>query len=119
MFFEINNSLWKIVEKPQKAFWDESGEIQQSDSGYFFGKSIYSIQEIWICEDLNLGQKIRTLYHELMHVYLRSYMTYQERSFSEEELCDISSNSHDILHDIADKYTELLYEREEEEYGEI
>ncbi len=109
MFFHMNDMLWQILEKPQEEFWKDENKI--SGEGVYFGKTLYKTREIWLDEELSIDQKIRTLYHELMHCYLRSYITFDELNINEETLCDVSSNSHKIIHDIADKYKELLEER--------
>ena len=48
-------------------------------------------------------QKRQTLLHELMHCYVWSYVC-GFNNISEEALCDISANSHDIIHEIVENY---------------
>ena len=52
-----------------------------------------------------IGITKQTLYHELMHCYLWSYI-HIFNEISEEAMCDISANSHDIIHKIVEDYFE-------------
>lgn len=102
MKFQINNRNWLIEELPSdvilKKYNDEMGEAT-----YCFGLTNYPTQTIYINEELNLEVKKQTLYHELMHCYIWNYLS----NISEcdiEMLCNISANSHDVIHKIATKY---------------
>ena len=55
-------------------------------------------------KDIHIEIKKKTLYHELTHVYIREYLTSRDISPDEEVLCDISANSHDIIHKIVEDY---------------
>lgn len=55
-------------------------------------------------KDLCLDQKKQTLKHELMHCYIGCYLFNVEKEYTEEDLCNISSNSHDIIHKIVEQY---------------
>lgn len=72
-------------------------------------------QKIWIDTNANCDpgmkrlcmidkKKKKTLYHELTHVYIREYLTSRDIDPNEEVLCDISANSHDIIHKIIENY---------------
>ncbi len=67
-----------------------------------------------INKNMTIAQKRITLMHELTHCYIKSFIHYDDDLFNEEEACDLVANSHDIITKIVDKYTELMYEREED-----
>ena len=62
------------------------------------------------CSDSNVDtpdemtQKEQTLKHELMHCYIGCYLFNSEKEYTEEDLCNISANSHDIIHEIVKQY---------------
>ena len=98
MKFKMNNQEWEIKEINQEEFNDNLDHTKEE--GYFFGQSHFNTQEIWIDKSLKREKKRNTLYHELMHVYLKTYVTNGDCSYDEEAMCDISANSHDIIHEI-------------------
>lgn len=104
MEFKINGFTYRIVQVEQSKFWEGSRTTQEEDGGYFFGRSYFDKQEIWLDSESTEEQKRRTLYHELMHVYIRTHITNTDMQFEEEVLCDISANAHDIIHDIVERY---------------
>ena len=67
---------------------------------YFFS---YDEQTIYIDKDLHIEQKRQTLMHELMHCYIGNYL-YSTKEYTEEDLWNISANSHDIIHKIVEDY---------------
>lgn len=100
MEFRMNNSKYKILEVSQ----DELMKYKEQDEGYYYGQTHFIDHEVWIDKDLPYERKKRTLYHELTHVYIREYLTTRDIEPDEEVLCDISANSHDIIHSIVDAY---------------
>ncbi len=103
--FEINESIYSIKEVSQ----EELSKITvDEDDGYYYGQTRFQSQEILIDKDLSYVRKKKTLYHELMHVYIREYLTTRDISPNEEVMCDISANSHDIIHDIVEDYFEVV-----------
>ena len=100
--FRINRETWEIIEVAQDEFI-EHGEKTQ-DNGFFFGQTHFHTQKIWIDKDLSEDKKKKTLYHELMHCYLKSFIASGDMNFDEESLCDISANSHDYIHEIVEDY---------------
>ena len=90
-----------IKEVSQQEFWDY--QVDEQD-GYYYGQSHFQTQEVWIDKDLPVEKKRKTLYHELTHVYIREYLTSRDIKPDEEVLCDISANSHDIIHKIVQDY---------------
>ena len=84
-FFEfyMNERYWKIYEKSQqemKDYYNEDGV------GYYYGQTHFATQEIWLSEDIPPTQLDKTLFHELMHCYIRMYITTQELELTEEYL---------------------------------
>ena len=103
MNFKMNNSYYEIKEVSQEEL---QREIASDDDGYYYGQTRFRKQLILIDKDLSEARKRKTLYHELMHVYIREYLTTRDISPNEEVLCDISANSHDIIHEIVNQYFE-------------
>lgn len=101
MFFEMNDVKYQIREVEQKDFWEY--KVNEED-GYYYGQSHFQTQEIWLDKTLSKEKKKKTLYHELTHVYIREYLTSRDITPDEEVLCDISANSHDIIHQIVEDY---------------
>ena len=103
--FRINRSDYVIKEVSQEELLKT---IVDEEDGYYYGQTRFPIQTIFIDKDLSYERKKRTLYHELMHVYIREYLTTRDISPNEEVMCDISSNSHDIIHNIVKSYFEVV-----------
>ena len=101
MKFKMNDVEYIIKEVEQKEL--KEYQIDEED-GYYYGQSHFQTQEIWLDKTLSKEKKRKTLYHELTHVYIREYLTTRDISPNEEVLCDISANSHDIIHKIVDDY---------------
>lgn len=97
----MNDITYTIKEVEQKEFWNY--QVDEED-GYYHGQSHFQTQEVWIDKDLSAEKKRKTLYHELVHVYIREFLTTRDISPNEEVLCDISANSHDIIHKIVEDY---------------
>ena len=103
--FYMNNSKWTIYEVEQKSFWEDDGKLDEMNNGdYFLGRCRYVSQEIWLYKDLTEEQKKKTLYHELLHCYKGSYLTYNNIEGDDDFWCDMSANSHDIIHSIVEEY---------------
>ena len=100
MKFKMNNSEYEILEVSQKDLM----VYKEQDEGYYYGQTHFMEHQVWIDQDLPLERKKRTLYHELTHVYIREYLTTRDIEPDEEVLCDISANSHDIIHEIVERY---------------
>jgi Zn-dependent peptidase ImmA (M78 family) len=102
MKFKINNRNW-IIKETSKDWLLEQFKKENSDGVYCFGLTRYSEQTIYINNELHIDVKRQTLYHELMHCYIWSYI-HNCDNYGEEVLCDISANSHDIIHKIVEDY---------------
>lgn len=102
MKFKINNRNWKIIETTQEEMQRRIG----NENGTYFGLTLYKEQEILLFKDLCQEQKRQTLLHELMHCYIGTYISLMENiiKYEEDLICDISANSHDIIHNIVENY---------------
>lgn len=103
--FEMNKAIYEIKEVSQDYL---STQIVDEEDGYYYGQTRFPIQTIFIDKDLLYERKKKTLYHELMHVYIREYLTTRDISPNEEVMCDISANSHDIIHNIVEDYFKVV-----------
>lgn len=112
MEFEMNNRNWKIIELSQEDIREKfkkykyDGEPQE---GRYFGLTYTDSQVIYIDKDLHIQQKRQTLLHELMHCYIDCYLFNSRKGYDEEDVCNISSNSHQIIHKIVEKYFKEKY----------
>jgi Zn-dependent peptidase ImmA (M78 family) len=117
MKFKINNREWKIIEVSQQAIKNkqnirranEEENLKSIDTRYY-GITYCDEQKIYIDEDLPKDRKKATLIHELTHCYIDNYITHCDKQYTEEDVADIVSNSHDIIRNIADKYFEVKNE---------
>lgn len=101
MKFKMNEREYTIEEV------DQSVLNPNSEEGYFYGKSLFAMQKVFLDNSISEERKKTTLYHELMHIYIAEYITFDDNfSYNEEIMCDISSNSHDIIHKIVEEYFE-------------
>ena len=97
MKFEINGSEWEIIIVSE----DKMNNEQKND--YTLGLTIYSKQEVWLLE----GQSniIKTLKHELTHVWLFEYgHNAQEKEFNHEDICEIVASSNNFINDVVTKF---------------
>lgn len=107
MKFKINNREWEIKELSQEEIRQHMIEYKYSGKpqlGKYYGQTYFDEEKIYIDKDLSKGQKRQTLLHELMHCYIGCYLFQNNKDYTEEELCNISASSHDIIHEILDKY---------------
>jgi Zn-dependent peptidase ImmA (M78 family) len=107
MKFEMNDREWEIIELSQEEIREKIREYKydgEPKEGRYFGLTYLDNSKIYIDKDLCLDQKKQTLKHELMHCYIGCYLFNVEKEYTEEDLCNISSNSHDIIHKIVEDY---------------
>lgn len=98
MKFEINNTEWTIKEV------DEATINNEMKNDYTMGVTIYKTQEILLLKDQ--ANLIKTLKHELIHVWLYEYGHAQndETKYNYEDVCEIVASSNDFINDIVEKY---------------
>ena len=106
MKFYMNNRQWEIKELSQDEMRETFTKYEEpAKSGRYFGLTWLDTSSIYIDKDICLDQKKQTLKHELMHCYIGCFLfNDDEKQFSEEDLCNISANSHDIIHEIVEDY---------------
>lgn len=105
--FKINNTTWKIQEETQEEIKNimKKHLDNPSEEGKYYGLTYFDTQTIYIDKDLCEERQRRTLLHELTHCYIGSYITHlSDKVYTEEDIADVVSNSHDIIREILDKY---------------
>lgn len=98
MEFEINNTKWTIKEV------DEATINNEMKNDYTMGVTIYKTQEILLLKDQ--ANLIKTLKHELIHVWLYEYGHAQndETKYNYEDVCEIVASSNNFINEIVEKY---------------
>lgn len=106
MKFKMNDREWVIKEVEQSVFWQDDGELDKiNNKEHYFGRTKYASNEIWIDKDIPIDLKKKTLYHELMHCYKGSFICFYDLNGQDEDFwCELSANSHDIIHKIVKEY---------------
>lgn len=108
MKFKINGRTWKIKELSQeeirqhKADYKYDGNV--AETGKYYGETYFDEQTIYLDKDLHEEQKRFTLMHELGHCYIGTFICHQDKQYNEEEVVDLISNSHYIIHKIVEDY---------------
>lgn len=99
--FKINNTEWTVKEVSEAEINNEM------KNDYTLGATIYKTQEILLLE--NQANLIKTLKHELTHVWLYEYGHSQDydRKYSHEDICDIVACSNDFINEIVNKYKKV------------
>ena len=98
MKFEITNAEWTIKEV------DEATINNEMKNDYTMGVTIYKTQEILLLKDQ--ANLIKTLKHELIHVWLYEYGHVQndETKYGYEDVCKIVASSNDFINKIVEMY---------------
>lgn len=111
MKFTINNLNWQIKEISQeqiKTILNQRRNTKDEDTKNtetrYYGITYHDELTVYLDKDLHQDRKKKTLIHELTHCYIGAYITHQEKTYDEEMVADIVSNSYDIIHKIVDKY---------------
>lgn len=111
MRFKINNMNWIIKEMSQeemktivnKRRANEEENVKSTDTRYY-GLTYHDSLEIILDKDLASDRKKKTLIHELTHCFISCYITHQDKTYDEEMVCDIVSNSYDTINKIVNDY---------------
>lgn len=108
MKFKMNNRDWEIIEVDQ----NKMRELEKDDNekNEYYGLTVYNEQIIYLWEKLPKQQKRQTLIHELFHCYLGVYVSFQDLNLTEEVVCNLTANSHDIIHKIVKDYFKMKEE---------
>lgn len=97
MEFKINNTQWTIEEVDEATI---NNEMKQDGT---LGVTIYKTQEILLLE--SQANIIKTLKHELVHVWLYEYGHNQgEKEFNCEDVCEIVASSNDFINEIVKQF---------------
>ncbi len=97
MEFKINGTTWTIQEV------DEATINNEMKNDGTLGITNYKTQIIMLLKDQ--ANIIKTLKHELMHVWLYEYGHNQsEKEFNYEDICEIVASSNDFLNSIVGEY---------------
>lgn len=98
MKFRINNTEWTIKEV------DEATINNEMKNDYTMGVTIYKTQKILLLKDQ--ANLIKTLKHELVHVWLYEYGHAQndENRYSYEDICEIVASSNDFINKTVEMY---------------
>ena len=104
MKFKINNTEWTIKEVTEAEINNEM------KNDYTMGVTIYKTQEILLLKDQ--ANIIKTLKHELMHVWMYEYGHAQndDKKYDYEDICEIVASSNDFINEIV-----LLYNDKKED----
>lgn len=96
--FKINNTEWSIEEV------DEATINNEMKADGTLGVTIYKTQKIMLLKDQ--ANIIKTLKHELTHVWLYEYGHNQndEKTFTYEDVCEIVASSNDFINEIVNQY---------------
>lgn len=100
--FEINNTEWIIEEVDEVTINNETKEDET------LGVTIYKNQKIMLLKDQ--ANIIKTLKHELTHVWLYEYGHNQndDKTFSYEDVCEVVASSNDFINEIVRQYKEKI-----------
>ena len=98
MKFKINNTEWTIKEVTEAEINNEM------KNDFTMGVTIYKTQEILLLE--NQANIIKTLKHELMHVWMYEYGHRQddEKKFDYEDVCEIVASSNNFINEVVEQY---------------
>lgn len=98
MKFTMNNTEWIIKEVDEATINDEM------KNDYTMGVTIYKTQEILLLKDQ--ANLIKTLKHELAHVWLYEYGHAQndETKYGYEDICEIVASSNEFINKIVEMY---------------
>lgn len=93
----LNGSIWEI----KMISNDEMMSRVNNMEGFTHGLTEYSQNIIYINESTPAIK--RALYHELLHCWLyeHGHNQFEGKRFNNEDLCEISACSHDIIDELA------------------
>lgn len=98
MKFKINNTEWNIKVVDEATI---NNEMKQDGT---LGVTIYKTQEILLLKDQ--ANIIKTLKHELMHVWLYEYGHIQDdnTTYGYEDICEIVASSNDFINRVVRQF---------------
>lgn len=102
MKFKCNNIEYEIIEK------------EQLENGEYVGLTEYQNKRV-LLKKLDRDFMIRTLKHELAHVWMWEYGHNQdEKEFNNEDVCEIVACSNDFINEVVEKYKQNNKEYEDD-----
>ena len=104
MKFKMNNHEWELLEISKEQIKELYEKEMNEEALMVYGLTKFDNNKIYINEELCYDMKRKTIMHELMHCYKEEYISLGLNEIDEETLCDISANSHDIIHKIVEDY---------------
>lgn len=104
MKFFMNGHEWELLEVSKEQIKEIYEKEMNEEALMVYGLTKYDNHKIYINEELCFDMKRKTIMHELMHCYKEEYISLELDEISEETLCNISANSHDIIHRIVADY---------------
>lgn len=97
MKFKCNNTEWTIKEVDEATI---NNEIKPDGT---LGVTIYKTQEILLLE--SQANIIKTLKHELTHLWLYEYgHNQEEKEFNCEDVCEIVASSNEFINEVVEEY---------------
>ena len=87
-----------------KTRYEKNIEEEPSNCGRYFGVTFHDTQKIYLDRDLPKDRKRKTLIHELTHCYIGCFITHESKTYDEEMVADIVSNSYSIISKIVEDY---------------
>ena len=104
MEFIINGDMWFVGYKSTKELIDIYMTQFDEKPSFVFGLTVRSQNRIWLNNDMQVSQQIKTLKHELTHCYIWESGLYYVPNFDEEMACDLVSRSNDFINEVIDKF---------------
>ncbi len=100
MKFKINGNAWEISTISNTEIDNIEGN---NGENFIHGTTRYGLNKIFINEDT--PEQLRTLKHELVHVWLYEYgHRPDEKRYNEEDICEIVASSNDFINEIVEQY---------------
>lgn len=98
--FKINDTHWTVEEI------DKEQMKLKADNDYTMGLTCYIEQRIYLLKDQ--ANLIKTLKHELTHVWLYEYGHCQSDNseYNYEDICEIVASSNNYINEVVKKYKE-------------
>lgn len=103
MNFEVNGNKWRIEEISNGEMIIKTGDTE----GFTHGLTEYAECKVYINEET--PEKSRTLYHELMHVWMYEYGHNQfiNKTWNNEDICEMVASSHNFIRIISEGYFKI------------
>ncbi len=98
--FKINGNTWEVLTISNA----EIDNIEcNNGENFIHGTTRYGLNKIFINKET--PEPLRTLKHELMHVWLYEYgHRADEKQFNEEDICEIVASSNDFINQIVEQF---------------